>query len=137
MSCRRGLAAAWTSVLLVSAAQLAMHWGMTRLPAFSDWAWGTWPMGALACVAGGVMAYVISLGFWLLALSHLPLGRAYGLLGLSYALVYILAASLPFFDTHFSAIKTVGVSLVVAGVWLMNTCGGSRDCPVQCSKESQ
>ncbi|AIZ33054.1 4-amino-4-deoxy-L-arabinose-phosphoundecaprenol flippase subunit ArnF [Pseudomonas parafulva] len=135
MSPRTGLAAAWTSVLLVSAAQLAMHWGMTRLPAICDWA--TWPRGAVAWVAGGVVAYAVSLGFWLRALSQLPLGRAYGLLGLSYALVYILSASLPFFDTHFSAIKTVGVGLIVAGVWLMNTCGASRDCPVQCCKESQ
>ncbi|AXO88663.1 4-amino-4-deoxy-L-arabinose-phosphoundecaprenol flippase subunit ArnF [Pseudomonas sp. K1(2024)] len=137
MSPRTGLAAAWTSVLLVSAAQLAMHWGMTRLPAICDWAWATWPRGAVAWVAGGVVAYAVSLGFWLRALSQLPLGRAYGLLGLSYALVYILSASLPFFDTHFSAIKTVGVGLIVAGVWLMNTCGASRDCPVQCCKESQ
>ncbi len=57
---------------------------------------------------------------WLAALRHLPLGRAYSLLSASYALVYLLAASLPAFDETFSTSKTLGVGLVVLGVLTVN-----------------
>ncbi|WP_254798953.1 4-amino-4-deoxy-L-arabinose-phosphoundecaprenol flippase subunit ArnF, partial [Pseudomonas aeruginosa] len=61
-----------------------------------------------------------SLLCWLAALRHLPLGRAYSLLSASYALVYLLAASLPAFDETFSTSKTLGVGLVVLGVLTVN-----------------
>ncbi|MCR3834856.1 4-amino-4-deoxy-L-arabinose-phospho-UDP flippase, partial [Pseudomonas aeruginosa] len=38
----------------------------------------------------------------------------------SYALVYLLAASLPAFDETFSTSKTLGVGLVVLGVLTVN-----------------
>jgi undecaprenyl phosphate-alpha-L-ara4N flippase subunit ArnF len=55
------------------------------------------------------------------ALGDMPLGRAYSLLSISYALVYVLAASLPMFDEDFSLFKTLGVSLVMLGVITINS----------------
>ncbi|NPZ32909.1 4-amino-4-deoxy-L-arabinose-phosphoundecaprenol flippase subunit ArnF, partial [Pseudomonas aeruginosa] len=75
---------------------------------------------ALLAVALAVTAYAASLLCWLAALRHLPLGRAYSLLSASYALVYLLAASLPAFDETFSTSKTLGVGLVVLGVLTVN-----------------
>ncbi|HBO8981142.1 TPA: 4-amino-4-deoxy-L-arabinose-phosphoundecaprenol flippase subunit ArnF, partial [Pseudomonas aeruginosa] len=74
----------------------------------------------LLAVALAVAAYAASLLCWLAALRHLPLGRAYSLLSASYALVYLLAASLPAFDETFSTSKTLGVGLVVLGVLTVN-----------------
>nr|WP_279432878.1 4-amino-4-deoxy-L-arabinose-phosphoundecaprenol flippase subunit ArnF [Pseudomonas aeruginosa] len=76
-------------------------------------------LGRSACRAA-VAAYAASLLCWLAALRHLPLGRAYSLLSASYALVYLLAASLPAFDETFSTSKTLGVGLVVLGVLTVN-----------------
>ncbi|KSL95257.1 4-amino-4-deoxy-L-arabinose-phosphoundecaprenol flippase subunit ArnF [Pseudomonas aeruginosa] len=95
MNALRGWLAALGSMLLASAAQLGVRWGMSRL-------------------------YAASLLCWLAALRHLPLGRAYSLLSASYALVYLLAASLPAFDETFSTSKTLGVGLVVLGVLTVN-----------------
>jgi undecaprenyl phosphate-alpha-L-ara4N flippase subunit ArnF len=58
---------------------------------------------------------------WLLALRDLPLGRAYSLLSISYALVYLLAASLPLFHEDFSLSKSLGVALVILGVITINS----------------
>ncbi|CRR30114.1 Undecaprenyl phosphate-aminoarabinose flippase subunit ArnF [Pseudomonas aeruginosa] len=103
-----------------SAAQLGMRWGMSRLPLPEAWAGQTPERAALLAVALAVAAYAASLLCWLAALRHLPLGRAYSLLSASYALVYLLAASLPAFDETFSTSKTLGVGLVVLGVLTVN-----------------
>ncbi len=91
----------WGSMLLASAAQLCMRWGISCLPLPEAWAGKTPERAALLAVALAVAAYAASLLCWLAALRHLPLGRAYSLLSASYALVYLLAASLPAFDETF------------------------------------
>ncbi len=125
MSVRRGLGFAMGSVLLVSGAQLGMRWGMARLPAPDLWLQacidGVMPVGALAWVAGAICAYVLSMGCWLMALRDVPLGRAYSLLSISYALVYLAAASIAAFNEHFSVFKTLGVTLVILGVLTINS----------------
>lgn len=125
MSMRRGLAFASGSVLLVSGAQLGMRWSMTRLPEPAQWlnaiSHGDVSLSALAVVSAAIAAYALSMLFWLLALRDLPLGRAYSLLSVSYALVYLLAASLPIFDERFTLSKTLGVTLVILGVLTINS----------------
>ncbi|EPJ92870.1 MULTISPECIES: 4-amino-4-deoxy-L-arabinose-phosphoundecaprenol flippase subunit ArnF [Pseudomonas] len=125
MSLRRGLAFASGSVLLVSGAQLGMRWSMTRLPEPAQWlnaiSHGDVSLSALAVVSAAIAAYALSMLFWLLALRDLPLGRAYSLLSVSYALVYLLAASLPIFDERFTLSKTLGVTLVILGVLTINS----------------
>lgn len=125
MSLRRGFTFACTSVLLVSGAQLGMRWSMTRLPEPTKWleaiSQGDVSISALAVVFAAIMAYALSMLCWLLALRDLPLGRAYSLLSFSYALVYLLAASLPVFHESFTLSKTLGVALVILGVLTINS----------------
>ena len=125
MSLHRGLAFALGSVLLGSVAQLGMRWSMTRLPhpeqlvpALSN---GSVDVFAVAVVLAAILAYAVSMFTWLAALRDLPLGRAYSLLSISYALVYVLAASLPLFNESFSLSKTLGVALVILGVITINS----------------
>ena len=134
MSLRRGFTFACTSVLLVSGAQLGMRWSMTRLPEPTKWleaiSQGNVSISALTVVFAAIMAYALSMLCWLLALRDLPLGRAYSLLSFSYALVYLLAASLPVFHESFTLSKTLGVTLVIFGVLTINSrrTPSSRNC---------
>ncbi|WP_448651229.1 4-amino-4-deoxy-L-arabinose-phosphoundecaprenol flippase subunit ArnF [Pseudomonas fluorescens] len=125
MSRVQGFALALGSVGLVSAAQLGMRWSMTRLPLPADWLnafnSNSIDVGALGVVVLAIIAYALSMLCWLGALKHLPLGRAYSLLSISYALVYLLAASLPVFHEDFSLSKTLGVALVILGVLVINS----------------
>ena len=132
MSLRRGFTFAIASVLLVSSAQLGMRWSMTRLPQPSQWldaiSQGDVSLPALAMVVAAIVAYALSMLCWLLALRDLPLGRAYSLLSISYALVYLLAASLPVFHESFTLSKTLGVTLVILGVLTINSRRTRRNC---------
>lgn len=122
MNSRRGIVFALASVLLVSVAQLSMRWSMTRLPRPEQWlAMPSVDSTALAVVLAAIFAYALSMLCWLAALRDLPLGRAYSLLSISYALVYLLAASLPLFNESFSFSKSLGVALVMLGVITINT----------------
>jgi len=110
-------------VTLVSAAQLAMHWGMTRLPRIESLpatSIGQISLPALAAVLLGILGYGASLLCWLGALAGLPLNRAYSLLSLSYPIVYLCGAWLPGMEGSLSAGKTAGVLLVMTGVVLIN-----------------
>jgi undecaprenyl phosphate-alpha-L-ara4N flippase subunit ArnF len=125
MSLQRGLSFAMGSVVLVSSAQLGMRWSMARLPAPAQWlqAFGAGSLSYpdLAIVAAAILAYGLSMGCWLMALRDLPLGRAYSLLSVSYALVYLLAASITAFHEDFTVFKTLGVTLVILGVLTINS----------------
>lgn len=125
MSLRRGWVFAMGSVVLVSGAQLGMRWSMTRLPEPAQWLaainQGDVSLTALGVVLAAIMAYALSMLCWLLALRDVPLGRAYSLLSISYALVYLLAASLPMFNESFTLSKTLGVTLVILGVLTINS----------------
>ncbi|AZV27287.1 4-amino-4-deoxy-L-arabinose-phospho-UDP flippase [Pseudomonas syringae] len=122
MNQRRGIFFALASVLLVSVAQLSMRWSMTRLPRPDQWLTiQSVDSVALAVVLAAIFAYALSMLCWLAALRDLPLGRAYSLLSISYALVYLLAASLPLFNESFSFSKSLGVALVMLGVITINT----------------
>ncbi|CAI8984250.1 MULTISPECIES: 4-amino-4-deoxy-L-arabinose-phosphoundecaprenol flippase subunit ArnF [Pseudomonas] len=125
MNKARGIGFALASVGLVSSAQLGMRWSMTRLPQPEQWltalSTGSVDLSALAVVVAAIFAYALSMLCWLAALRDLPLGRAYSLLSISYALVYLLAASLPLFNESFSFTKSLGVALVMLGVITINT----------------
>jgi undecaprenyl phosphate-alpha-L-ara4N flippase subunit ArnF len=121
MNLRRGITFALGSVLLVSAAQLGMRWSMSRLPSPEHWFTASIDPSAVAVVLAAILAYALSMLCWLAALRDLPLGRAYSLLSISYALVYLLAASLPLFNEAFSLSKSLGVALVILGVITINS----------------
>ena len=130
---RRGIGFALGSVLLVSGAQLGMRWSMSHLPLPTQWLAvlesGAVDLLAVGVVLASILAYALSMLCWLGALKHLPLGRAYSLLSISYALVYLLAASLPVFNEHFSLSKTLGVALVILGVLVINSRRASTTSP--------
>ena len=109
------------SVLLVSVAQLLMKWGMMQLPPLSLSM--TLPtaesLTPLLAVAAGVAGYGLSMLCWLMALRTLALSRAYPLLSISYALVYLAAVALPWFNESASLSKSLGTLLILLGVWLI------------------
>ncbi|HCS46016.1 MAG TPA: 4-amino-4-deoxy-L-arabinose-phosphoundecaprenol flippase subunit ArnF [Pseudomonas sp.] len=121
MTLRRGITFALGSVLLVSVAQLGMRWSMNRLPSPEQWLTASVDLSAVAVVLAAIFAYALSMLCWLVALRDLPLGRAYSLLSISYALVYLLAASLPLFNEGFTLSKSLGVALVILGVITVNS----------------
>jgi undecaprenyl phosphate-alpha-L-ara4N flippase subunit ArnF len=121
MNPTRGITFALGSVLLVSAAQLGMRWSMSHLPQPEQWLSAHIDLSAVTLVLVAICAYALSMLCWLAALRDLPLGRAYSLLSISYALVYLLAASLPLFNEAFSLTKSLGVALVILGVITINS----------------
>lgn len=117
-----------TSVLLVTLAQLLMKWGMTQIPLLSlaSLAEMTWLFLqphwlVLLAVAAGIFAYALSMLCWFFALYYLPLNRAYPLLSVSYALVYLAAVLLPWFNEPVTLLKTLGTLFILFGVWLINS----------------
>ncbi len=121
---RRGLAWCGASILLVTLAQLALTWAVQHLPQLSPASalqiLLTGPRIPLALLLGGLSAYALSMICWLFALRRIPLRSAYPMLSLSYALVYLLAAALPWFDEPVTMLKTAGVILIVFGVRLVH-----------------
>jgi undecaprenyl phosphate-alpha-L-ara4N flippase subunit ArnF len=114
---------AMMSVLLVSCAQLIMKWAMVELPPvarpealLSAFVIGS--PGALALMVG-LLAYVISMGCWFLALRRIALSKAYPLLSLSYVLVWAAAIWLPWLHESFSVGKLVGVAVIFIGLLLV------------------
>ncbi|MEC5318379.1 4-amino-4-deoxy-L-arabinose-phosphoundecaprenol flippase subunit ArnF [Brenneria populi subsp. brevivirga] len=115
----KGYRLALCSVLLVTAAQLALRWAMVRLPGLDAIAeWRLSPRPALALFAG-LTAYGFSMLCWLLALRRLPLSRAYPVLSLSYVLVWMLAILLPAFAEPFHPGALAGVALILLGLLCM------------------
>ncbi|MBU9821727.1 4-amino-4-deoxy-L-arabinose-phosphoundecaprenol flippase subunit ArnF [Rahnella sp. Lac-M11] len=113
------------SVLLVTAAQLLMKWGMVQIPWVSlaelNITFIISHLKPLVAVFLGLCGYAFSMGCWFFALRYLPLNRAYTLLSLSYALVYIAAVTLPWFNESISLTKTLGGLLILSGVWLIHS----------------
>lgn len=118
------------SVLLVTLAQLLMKWGMAQIPllSFVDvsllllaqyWV-------ALLAVGCGIFGYALSMLCWFFALRYLPLNRAYPLLSVSYALVYLAAVILPWFNESATLLKTLGTLFILFGVWLINSNGTTK-----------
>jgi undecaprenyl phosphate-alpha-L-ara4N flippase subunit ArnF len=120
---RLALVLAGCSVALVTLAQLGMRWSLMRLPHLESLriaGIAQLPPVPCAVLIAATAAYGASLLCWLAALRHLPLNRAYPILALSYALVYLASALLPGLDGSLSVRKSLGVALVLLGVTLIN-----------------
>lgn len=121
----KGYAWGAASVLLVTMAQLLMKWGMVQIPPLSFTSVYLQLLSdywlALLAVSGGIFGYALSMLCWFFALRYLPLNRAYPLLSVSYALVYLAAVILPWFNESFTLLKTLGTLCILFGVWLINT----------------
>ena len=124
---RQGLAWCAASIALVTLAQLALKWSVGQLPSLSPEMLPRLLEAGFrlpfALLAAGVSAYALSMACWFFALRRLPLSYAYPLLSLSYVLVYLLAAVLPWFGETATLFRTAGVALIVFGVRLIHTAG--------------
>ena len=115
------------SILLATVAQLALKYAMLELPPLT---FDSLPLFrearppltmALAMLAGGLGAYVLSMLCWFLALRHLPLNYAYPMLSISYVLVYLSAVVLPWFEETATLLKSCGILVILFGIWLINS----------------
>ncbi|OAT47211.1 polymyxin resistance protein [Proteus hauseri ATCC 700826] len=122
----KGYLWAIASALLVTAAQLLLKIGMSRLPELQlekhwfDFSWLWANVGSLSIVFAGLVGYVLSMVCWLFTLRTIPLNKAYPLISLSYVFVYILAVALPWFQETPSLTKTLGIVFIMIGVWLIS-----------------
>jgi undecaprenyl phosphate-alpha-L-ara4N flippase subunit ArnF len=115
-----------SSIVLSAGAQLLMKVGMQELGSV-DLAHALANASAATAhllpvvtwILAGLVFYAISMLFWLAALAKYELSMAYPLLSLSYVLVYIGAASWPRLHETVSALKTIGIILIIAGVYLV------------------
>lgn len=119
------------SVVLVTVAQLILKWGMMNTPLMSladiNGQFLINHLPQFIAVICGLAGYALSMLCWFFALRYLPLNRAYPLLSLSYALVYLGAVSLPWFSESATLLKTSGALFILLGIWLINTKPIKRD----------
>ncbi|WP_392430712.1 4-amino-4-deoxy-L-arabinose-phosphoundecaprenol flippase subunit ArnF [Yersinia sp. HM-2024] len=119
------------SVLLVTVAQLILKWGMMNTPLMSladiNGQFVINHLPQFIAVICGLAGYALSMLCWFFALRYLPLNRAYPLLSLSYALVYLGAVTLPWFSESATLLKTLGAGFILLGIWLINTKPIERD----------
>jgi len=65
----------------------------------------------------GLLLYAISAVFWIAGLSKVELSRAYPLLGVGYALVFLLSIYL--FKESITPFKVLGIILIIAGAYFI------------------
>ncbi|MCL6350420.1 4-amino-4-deoxy-L-arabinose-phosphoundecaprenol flippase subunit ArnF [Pectobacterium polaris] len=121
---KKGYVWAIGSIVLASTAQVLMKSGMLALPSISIAHWPSlssllagWPAVA---VLFGMLCYGLSMVCWFMVLRYLPLSRAYPLISLSYAVVYLAAVFLPWLNEPMSLRKNLGVLIILLGVWLVS-----------------
>ncbi|MEL0578341.1 4-amino-4-deoxy-L-arabinose-phosphoundecaprenol flippase subunit ArnF [Pectobacterium punjabense] len=120
---KKGYVWALVSIVLASTAQVLMKSGMLALPSISMTHFPSlsalmagWPVVAVLI---GVICYGLSMVCWFMVLRYLPLSRAYPLISLSYAVVYLAAVFLPWLNEPMSLRKNLGVLIIMLGVWLV------------------
>lgn len=114
-----GLLLVSCSVLLVSAAQLLLKIGASHIDHATPLFMLPLQINVALPIGIGMLCYALSVVVWQRALAELPLSIAYPLLGVSYPLVYICALLLPGFTETFSAARSLGILLTLAGVALL------------------
>jgi len=110
------------SVIGGAAGQILLKKGMTTLGpltlAWNDLFANLWRIVTNPFVFTGLGIYVVSVIFWLFALSRVDLSFAYPFASLSY--VIMLIASWQLFDEHISIIRLIGTLLVGLGVLVIS-----------------
>jgi len=101
-------------------AQLLMKTGMSEVR-LSDidsaiQSWTTFPLHTLLILIG-IFTYILAMVAWVHVLKNHRLNKAYPLLSLGYVVVYGLAAFWPGIYEPYTIRKTLGISLIVLGVW--------------------
>jgi len=115
------LALVLTGVMLNAAAQLLLKAGSRAITDVSFSLANTWTLAARMAlnppILGGLALYVVSVVFWILALSRVDVSIAYPMLSIGY-IVSALAGWL-LFSEAVSAARVAGIVVIIVGVWLV------------------
>jgi multidrug transporter EmrE-like cation transporter len=115
------LALVLTGVMLNAAAQLLLKAGSRAITDVSFSLANTWTLAARMAlnppILGGVALYVVSVVFWILALSRVDVSIAYPMLSIGY-IVSALAGWL-LFSEALSPARVAGIVVIIVGVWLV------------------
>jgi multidrug transporter EmrE-like cation transporter len=108
-------------VLLNAAAQLLLKAGTNAVGHFEFSVQNLVPVGMKLGlephILGGVACYVVSLVVWIMGLSRVPVSIAYPMLSIGYVVNALAAWYL--FGEALTAQKLVGITFIVAGVFLV------------------
>lgn len=109
-------------VLLNTAAQLLLKAGMSQIGHFEFSFANILPIGLKVMmnppILSGLIAYVLSVGVWLLVLSRVQVSFAYPMLSIGY-IVNAVAAYYLFGETM-SVMRVTGIFIIIAGVYLVS-----------------
>jgi len=115
------LALVLTGVMLNAAAQLLLKAGSRAITDVSFSLANSWTLATRMAlnppILGGLALYVISVVFWILALSRVDVSVAYPMLSIGY-IVSALAGWLLFSEV-LSAARVAGIVVIIVGVWLV------------------
>jgi multidrug transporter EmrE-like cation transporter len=115
------LALVLTGVLLNAAAQLLLKAGSRAISGVEFSFANGWTLAERIAlnppILAGLACYVVSVVFWILALSRVDVSIAYPMLSIGYV-VNALAAWL-LFSEQLSAARVGGIAVIILGVWLV------------------
>lgn len=103
--------------LLLAGGQVFLKFALTRMQPFG-WSWAFWRSMLLnwQFAAAGLLFGASSV-LWMYIVKHFPLSVAYPMISLSY--VFGMVAAIVFFHEEVSALKWLGILLIVAGCCLI------------------
>jgi len=109
-----------TAIIGGAVAQLLMKTGLGSIT-LSDFdslvqSWTYLPVHTTLIILG-VVIYILSMVVWVYTLKNHTLSKAYPILSLGYVVVYLLAAFWPGIQEPYTLQKSLGISLIVFGVW--------------------
>ena len=109
-------------VLLNAAAQLLLKAGMNKIGHFDFTFNNVIPIAFKVMLNGpimaGLVAYVVSVGVWLLVLSRVQVSYAYPMLSIGYIVNAIAAYYL--FGESLTIMRITGIGVIIIGVYLIS-----------------
>ena len=115
------LALILTGVMLNAAAQLLLKVGSRAISGLAFNLANGWTLAERIAlnppILAGLACYVVSVVFWILALSRVDVSVAYPMLSIGYV-VNALAAWL-LFSEQLNAARVAGIGIIILGVWLV------------------
>lgn len=112
----------FTGVLLNAIAQLALKQGMRQIGQFEFTPAILWDMAWRIAlnyyVIFGLTCYVVSVAFWLLALSRVDVGFAYPMLSVGYIVTAVAAYYV--FGEDLTPIRIAGIAVIMVGVFMIS-----------------
>lgn len=109
-------------VLLNTAAQILLKIGMNAIGPFEFASHNFWPIfkkvAESPAIFGGLCLYVLSVGFWMVALSRVDVSYAYPLSSLGY--VFTALAGYALLQEGLSPSRIFGILVILGGVYLVS-----------------